>query len=159
LPRVDERSPLRANLVAHLAVMRLDHWVKNVFVLPGIVVALSFDPSLAGWSLIASVSIGLLCTCAVASSNYVLNETLDARFDVHHPAKRHRAVPSGSASRFVLFAQWLALGAGGIAVAYRLSGGLAATLAALWLMGCIYNIPPVRTKDLPYIDVLSEAVN
>jgi decaprenyl-phosphate phosphoribosyltransferase len=30
---------------------------------------------------------------------------------------------------------------------------------ALWLMGCIYNIPPLRSKDLPYIDVLSEAIN
>jgi hypothetical protein len=26
-------------------------------------------------------------------------------------------------------------------------------------MGCIYNIPPVRSKDLPYVDVLSEAIN
>ena len=25
-------------------------------------------------------------------------------------------------------------------------------------MGCIYNTPPVR-KDVPYIDVLSEAIN
>jgi len=33
------------------------------------------------------------------------------------------------------------------------------TLGALWLMGCIYNIPPVRSKDVPYLDVLSESVN
>jgi len=26
-------------------------------------------------------------------------------------------------------------------------------------MGCIYNIPPVRSKDKPYLDVISEAVN
>jgi decaprenyl-phosphate phosphoribosyltransferase len=26
-------------------------------------------------------------------------------------------------------------------------------------MGCAYNIPPVRTKELPYLDVLSEAIN
>jgi 4-hydroxybenzoate polyprenyltransferase len=26
-------------------------------------------------------------------------------------------------------------------------------------MGCVYNIPPVRSKDVPYIDVLSEAIN
>ena len=26
-------------------------------------------------------------------------------------------------------------------------------------MGCVYNIPPVRSKDLPYVDVLSEAIN
>jgi decaprenyl-phosphate phosphoribosyltransferase len=27
------------------------------------------------------------------------------------------------------------------------------------VMGCVYNIPPLRSKDVPYIDVLSEAVN
>ena len=26
-------------------------------------------------------------------------------------------------------------------------------------MGCIYNIPPIRSKDKPYFDVLSESVN
>jgi hypothetical protein len=26
-------------------------------------------------------------------------------------------------------------------------------------MGCIYNIPPIRSKDVPYIDVLSESIN
>jgi hypothetical protein len=33
------------------------------------------------------------------------------------------------------------------------------TLFALWVMGCVYNIPPVRTKDHAYVDVASEAVN
>jgi hypothetical protein len=33
------------------------------------------------------------------------------------------------------------------------------SLLALWVMGCVYNIPPIRSKDLPYADVLSEAVN
>jgi 4-hydroxybenzoate polyprenyltransferase len=33
------------------------------------------------------------------------------------------------------------------------------TAFVLWVMGCIYNIRPVRSKDLPYLDVLSEAVN
>ena len=33
------------------------------------------------------------------------------------------------------------------------------TVLALWVMGCVYNIPPVRSKDLPYLDVLSEAIN
>ena len=31
----------RATLRGHLAIMRIDHWVKQVFVLPGIVAALS----------------------------------------------------------------------------------------------------------------------
>jgi 4-hydroxybenzoate polyprenyltransferase len=32
-------------------------------------------------------------------------------------------------------------------------------MLALWLMGCVYNIPPIRSKDLPYFDVLSESIN
>jgi 4-hydroxybenzoate polyprenyltransferase len=32
-------------------------------------------------------------------------------------------------------------------------------MAALWVMGCVYNIPPLRTKDVPYLDVITESVN
>ena len=32
-------------------------------------------------------------------------------------------------------------------------------MIVLWIMGCLYNIRPFRTKDLPYVDVLSEAIN
>ena len=35
--------------------------------------------------------------------------------------------------------------------------GLSASM--LWLMGCVYNLHPIRTKDIPYIDVLSESLN
>ena len=27
------------------------------------------------------------------------------------------------------------------------------------LIGIIYNVPPFRTKDIPYLDVLSESLN
>jgi 4-hydroxybenzoate polyprenyltransferase len=26
-------------------------------------------------------------------------------------------------------------------------------------MGCVYNVPPLRSKDVPYVDVLTEALN
>ena len=35
----------------------------------------------------------------------------------------------------------------------------ALTAAALWIMGCLYNFSPVRTKDVPYLDVLTESIN
>ena len=34
-----------------------------------------------------------------------------------------------------------------------------ATALALWCMGCIYNVRPVRAKDRPYLDVLAESLN
>jgi decaprenyl-phosphate phosphoribosyltransferase len=47
----------------------------------------------------------------------------------------------------------------GVALGLLVSKAFAITVFILWVMGCIYNIPPIRSKDLPYIDVLSEAVN
>jgi len=29
----------------------------------------------------------------------------------------------------------------------------------LWVMGIAYNVPPLRTKEWPYLDVLSESIN
>src|SRR4029453_12171922 len=75
------------NLRAHLAICRFDHWFKNVFVLPGIVVALGMDPALATLALLPKVLLGLLAIGCVASSNYVINEIQDGPFDRHHPQK------------------------------------------------------------------------
>jgi 4-hydroxybenzoate polyprenyltransferase len=57
------------------------------------------------------------------------------------------------------YVQWLVLMAAGLAVAWTVSPRFMGSLLALWVMGCVYNIPPVRSKDLPYVDVLSEAIN
>lgn len=150
----------RATLRGHLELLRADYWFKNVFVLPGVVVALGITPQYATWDLAPRLAIGLACVCLVASSNYVLNEIVDAPFDVHHPRKQSRPIPSGRASVALGYVQWLVLAAAGIATAwFAVSPELAWTLVALWVMGCAYNVPPVRTKDVAYLDVVSEAVN
>jgi 4-hydroxybenzoate polyprenyltransferase len=78
----------------YIRIMRVDHWFKNVFVLPGIVVALSSQESAEWSSLFQSFIIGL--------GLYAL-----------------------------------------------VSLPLVLSLAELWIAGCAYNIPPVRTKDVP----------
>ena len=149
----------RATLRGHIAIARVDHWVKNVFVLPGVAVALGTGAVPLRWALVGRVLLGLLATGLVASSNYVINEVLDAPFDATHPVKRRRPVPSGRVSVPLAYVQWIALAVAGCGLAWTISTPLAVTLFALWVMGCIYNIPPVRSKDLPYLDVVSEAVN
>ena len=138
---------------------RVDHWVKNVFVLPGILVALSIEPHrialLNPWDIVT----GMLAVCLISSSNYVLNELLDAPFDRFHPAKSQRAAASGRANRHIGYLEWIALLAAGLALSLRISMPFVFVTAGLWVMGCLYNAPPVRTKDVPYLDVLSEAIN
>jgi 4-hydroxybenzoate polyprenyltransferase len=143
----------------HIEIARIDHWIKNVFVLPGVVVALSLDPSQLTPVLSLRLVVGLLSTCLVASSNYVINEVIDASADVHHPTKFARPVPSGRVSIPWAYAQWIALMIVGVGLGLTISIPFAATMFVFWIMGCVYNIPPLRSKDLPYLDVLSEAVN
>ena len=61
----------------HLEIARIDHWIKNVFVFPGVVVALSLDPAHLTHGLCLRLIVGLLSTCLVAPSDYVLNEVID----------------------------------------------------------------------------------
>jgi 4-hydroxybenzoate polyprenyltransferase len=146
------------SLKPYLAIARFDHWIKNVFVLPGVVIALT--ASVPKWSqfglrfLLGALAVGL-----ISSSNYVINEIVDAPFDKHHPTKRFRPIPSGNVSLSLAYLEWLALMAGGLALAWGVSPQFTAVMLVLWVMGVLYNIPPVRTKDIPYLDVVTEAIN
>jgi 4-hydroxybenzoate polyprenyltransferase len=147
-------------LRAHLQIMRLDHSIKNIFVIPGIVVPLSvLRTPLLSPPLVWNILVGFLAITLIACSNYVLNELLDAPFDRLHPKKRNRPTAQGLVSVPVAYAQWLLMMAAGIALAVTISRPFAYTAGALWVMGCFYNTPPFRTKDKVYLDVLSESVN
>jgi decaprenyl-phosphate phosphoribosyltransferase len=158
---VDAKSrPSLATLIkGHIQIARFDHWVKNVFVLPGIVIPLTFEPFNWSFSLLWRITIGILSLGLVASSNYVINELMDAPFDRFHPSKSSRPVVQGRISIPLAYLEWILLGLAGLALALRVSTYLFWTDAVLWGMGCIYNIPPIRTKDVPFIDVLSESLN
>jgi 4-hydroxybenzoate polyprenyltransferase len=146
----------------HLAVCRPDHWFKNVFMLAGTVAAV-LSP---GWEAEVGPSLFLrtfeafvLC-CLAASANYVVNEILDAPRDALHPTKRHRAVPSGRVRVPALWMMAAALAAVSLTWAYaRFGVALGLSVTALLLQGLVYNVPPIRTKEVAYLDVVSEAVN
>ncbi len=146
-------------LRAHLAITRLDHSIKNLFVLPGVIVPLSVDPSLRTWHLLPQLLLAFISVTLVACSNYVINEVLDAPFDRLHPIKRNRPAARGLVNIPVAYVQWLLMMVAGVAVGLLISHMFALTALTLWIMGCLYNFPPVRTKDVPYLDVLTESVN
>src|SRR5687767_9457122 len=87
----------RPTLRGHIEILRIDHWFKNVFVLPGIAVALTVEqePGKVLASRIGAIALGMFATCLIASSNYTVNEILDAVHDRHHPTKHIRPVASG----------------------------------------------------------------
>ena len=68
----------------YIKIMRIDHWIKQLFILPGVAFAMLLVPDPAE-ELPLRILLGFLSTCFIASANYVINEWLDAAFDRFHP--------------------------------------------------------------------------
>jgi 4-hydroxybenzoate polyprenyltransferase len=143
----------------YVAIARPDHWVKNVFMVLGVLLAFFYHPELVRIGAIGQIIWAVATTCLIASSNYVLNEALDAPTDRNHPVKRHRPVPSGQVILSLAYTEWIFLGAIGLAMASILNWPFFFSGLFLLVMGLIYNVPPLRSKELPYLDVLTESIN
>jgi decaprenyl-phosphate phosphoribosyltransferase len=148
-----------AKVRAYASIARPDHWFKNVFMALGVLLAVFYQPDLLQWQAVWQIGWAVAATCLLASSNYVLNEILDAPTDLSHPVKRHRPIPSGLVWLPLAYAEWIALGVLGLGMAALLGRPFLYSGAFLLVMGLIYNVPPVRAKELPYIDVLTESIN
>jgi 4-hydroxybenzoate polyprenyltransferase len=156
---VDVAVGMRPHYWAYVQIARVDHWFKNAFMGLGVLLAVFYQPELASLEILGPIAIAVLATCLIASSNYVLNELLDAPTDRLHPEKRFRPVPSGRVRPALAYAEWLLLGAAGLWLASTLNVYFFFSGLWLWVMGVLYNVPPIRTKEWPYLDVLSESVN
>ncbi len=143
----------------YISIARPDHWFKNVFMVLGVALAYFYHPQLFSLGIIGPLAWALAATCLVASSNYVINEILDAATDRNHPVKRHRPIPAGLVNIKLAYVEWLLLGAVGLGMAWALNRPFFLSALTLWIMGLVYNVPPVRSKELPYIDVISESIN
>jgi len=148
-----------AGIRPYVQIARVDHWFKNAFMLLGVVLAVFYQPQVFAWSSVLTLILAVAATCLVASSNYVLNELLDAPRDRLHPEKKHRPVPSGQVKPALAYAEWLILAAAGFTLALSINFYFFASALSLWIMGVFYNVPPLRTKEWPYLDVLSESIN
>ena len=100
---------------AYVTIAGPDHWFKNVFMLVGVLLAVFCHVEYLSVSSIATLLIGIVATCIVASSNYVINEILDALPDRHHPVKRNRPIPSGRVWLPLAYFEWIALAVVGLA--------------------------------------------
>ena len=140
--------------------MRIDHWIKQLFVLPGFVSALFLSNYAFNCNLFINLLIGLFATSLIASANYVINEYLDAEFDKFHPTKSKRPLVEESVKGSVIWILWFILSVVGLSIGFFVIGKKFFFME-LWLlvMGILYNVKPIRTKDISYLDVLSESIN
>jgi len=142
----------------YLQIARPDHWIKNIFVVPGAAAAFAVAPH-AGGMAVAPLALMLVSVCLLASANYTINEYLDGQYDRFHPLKSARPGAQGLLDGRLVLLQYLALATAGLSVAVEISRPFALAGLSLVAMGVVYNAEPLRTKDKAYLDVLSESVN
>jgi len=144
--------------------LRLERWPRSTAIVLGSIAYLYLEAknlSLADTpSLLLRVGLAFLLTWGISTVNYVVNEIADAPYDRHHPLKSHRPLVSGRIKKgpFLLIGLFLGLACFSLA---RVFFGWAFLLSLLTLLlaGFIYNLPPLRTKDIPFLDSVSESAN
>lgn len=143
----------------YIKIARLDHWIKNLFIIPGIIVAFLILGRQNNLSFVIRFIAGMLATCFISSANYVINEWLDADFDKYHPVKKNRPVVTSNLKFSYVMLEYVILILLGLGFSLFINTYFIYIEIWLLVMGLLYNVKPFRTKDIPYIDVLSESIN
>lgn len=158
LDRAESAPRATATFADYVAIARLDHVTKHVLIIPGAVFAYLLR-GVHTDTVLLQVVFGLATAVCIASANYVINEFLDREFDKFHPTKSQRSAVQKDLKGSLVFVEWAILIVAGLA--FAAAGGRLMLLAAIvfGLQGIFYNVQPLRTKDKPYLDVISESIN
>lgn len=143
----------------YIKIARPDHWIKNMFILPGIIMGIMMFGTDELFPSLFNIVLGTIATCLIASANYVINEWLDAEFDKFHPIKKNRPVVVANLRFELVMLEYALLVIAGLGLSLLINMPFFWVEVLLLIMGALYNIKPVRTKDVPYLDVISESFN
>jgi 4-hydroxybenzoate polyprenyltransferase len=156
----DPQGPIpRGSWIDHLRPLRFDHWIKNLVVPIGSLLALAARGSMPGPSEAAAILSAFVVSGLVSSVNYAINEVVDAPFDAAHPTKRHRPIPSGQVRVAGVLALTATVGLLAAALAWwTLPLVVLGAVGTLFVAALAYNLPPARLKDVPYLDTVTESV-
>ena len=129
-----------------LRLMRPHQWVKNSFVLTGLLFGHAWhDPAL-----VTKVIIAFVAFCLTSSTIYIINDIVDIEQDKHHPTKRNRPLPSGKLTipTAAIFA--VLLGATAFTLAYFASPIVVLILLIYAVMNIAYSL---KLKHVVILDV------
>lgn len=102
-----------------IRLMRPHQWVKNGFVLIGLL----FGHAWSDPEMVAQVLAAFVAFCLISSAVYVMNDLIDREQDRLHPEKRHRPLASGKVSVGAALALGVICLAAGLGLATGLFAG------------------------------------
>jgi len=130
--------------------LRPHHWVKNGFVLAGLLFGHAWDAP----GYVAAALAATLAFCLAASAVYAFNDALDAERDRGHPDKNGRPVARGAVSAAAALGIAALLAAAALGIAAWSGWRVAATAGAYLALNAAYSL---GLKDIPVLDVFAIA--
>ena len=130
--------------------LRPHHWVKNGFVLAGLLFGHAWDRP----GYVAAALAATLAFCLAASAVYAFNDALDAERDRGHPDKNGRPVARGAVSAAAALGIAALLAAAALGIAAWSGWRVAATAGAYLALNAAYSL---GLKDIPVLDVFAIA--
>ncbi len=132
--------------------LRVKQWYKNLLIF----LPLIFSGRLFDFNLLLLSFAGFVVLCFVSSSQYIINDIIDAKKDRLHPEKKLRPISSGKISTLTaLFLSFLLL-ITGILAALKLNILFALTVIILFQISLIYTL---WLKKEVIADILTISVN
>lgn len=148
---IESTPPPTSRLPGWVAVLRPEHWIKNLLLF----VALPFSGQFIHAAAWAEAVLGFVSFCLLASTIYILNDIRDRREDAAHPVKRYRPIAAGRLSPAVAGAEAAVLLSAGGVVAISLGPHFAFLAGAYVVLQVLYT---AWLKQRAIIDVICVAM-
>jgi 4-hydroxybenzoate polyprenyltransferase len=138
---------------------RIDHWPKNFLLIPGFLFAVNLTRTdIYIFSNYKNLFLIFISICLASSANYVLNEYADSPTDAYHPTKKSRSSVIQTFPLVKVTAVYFTWALFSILFISFSKIGIALVILYL-VLGLLYNVRPIRLKDLPYLDIVCESAN
>ena len=137
-------------LRGQLAALRPRQWVKNFFVLAGVV----FAGKVAEPHALLQALLAFAAFCAASSAAYLVNDVRDAASDRLHPLKRNRPIASGAVAPSLALATSATLAAVSLGVASVLGWRVLVAVAGFLSLQAAYTL---SLKKIVLLDVMAIA--
>ena len=150
---------IKKKLPALIKICRPEYFIKQIFCVAGIIIALLLAPKNIFNSSI--VFLAFISAVLSSSANYVINEWCDRVTDSFHPTKKFRPIPSGLLNKLEVCILYIFLCISPLLISiFLIKSKIISFLIILILInGILYNKKPIRLKDKVFLDVFSESIN
>ena len=144
--------------------LRLTRWPRSLAIIPGFLAFFVLQPkfthTLINLSSILRLLIAFLLTWFISTANYIVNEITDAPFDAFHPSKKNRPLVKNKIDKKILMTIWFLLVIISLLISFKIFNvQFVICLISLLIAGIVYNVPPIRVKDIPFLDSTIESIN